>query len=50
MSVQEAKKKTHLTIKNELYCCTNSITRKEDLVNIASDPKLIGVTKAGDLS
>lgn len=50
MSVQKAKKKTHLTIKNELYCCTNSITRKEDLVNIASDPKLIGVTKAGDLS
>lgn len=38
-------KKTHLTVKEELYCCTNSIMWKEDLVNIASDPQLIGVTE-----
>lgn len=43
-------KKIHPTIMREGYRCTNSITCKEDLVNIASDPKLIGVMEAGDPS
>lgn len=49
-SVQQVNKNTHLAIRRELYCCTNSIMRKDDLENTASDPKLIGVIEAGDPS
>ena len=45
---REANKNTYLTIKWEVYCCTNSIMRKEDLENIGSDPKLIGVMEIAD--
>lgn len=50
MGGKKKKKKTHLTIRRKAYCCTNSITWKEDLVNIASDPKIIGVMETGDPS
>lgn len=38
------REKTHLTIKAEVHGCTNSITWEADLVNVASDPILMGVT------
>lgn len=44
-SVREGEKKTCLTIKREVYCCTNSITWEEGLVNKASDPNLMGWQK-----
>lgn len=46
--VQQVNKYTHLTTEKEVYCCSNSIMRKVDLKNIASDPKLMGVTEARD--
>lgn len=41
------REKTHLTIKAGGHCCTNSITWEAVIVNVASDPHLMGVTKTG---
>lgn len=44
-STKVRKEKTHLTIKAEAYRCTNSITWGADLVNVASDPILMGLRR-----